>query len=35
VVNVESGGEDGGLSDAVLEQLQQIPAVLSAHVVRL
>ena len=35
VVNVESGGGDGGLSDAVLEQLQQIPAVLSAHVVRL
>ena len=34
VVNVESGGDDGGLRDDVLEELQQIPAVLRARLVR-
>ena len=35
VVNVEAGGDNGGLRENVLDELQQIPAVLRARVVRL
>ena len=34
VVNVEEEGDDGGLRDDVVEEIQRIPAVLRARLVR-